>query len=98
MARQACRLGEGFVENDESEIHRKMGRDEALVFFEMLVELDDQPLLRTDRPSERLALVRLHGMLETALLEPFMPSYETLVAEARSRLEAQFWDADLTAP
>jgi hypothetical protein len=74
------------MKSTEDKIDLRMGRDEALVLFEMLHEFYDQPVLTIGSSSERLALVRLHGMLEKVLVEPFMPNYETLIADARSRL------------
>jgi hypothetical protein len=67
-----------------------LGRAEALVLFEILADFYSQPVLEIPSPAERLALVRLHGVLETTLVEPFMPNYKELIEEARSRLIAQF--------
>lgn len=67
-----------------------IGRAEALVLFEMLADFHSQPSLLIGSPAERLALVRLHGALEKALVEPFTPEYRALIEEARSSLTAQF--------
>ena len=67
-----------------------IGRAEALVLFEMLVDFYSQPALVIDSPAERLALVRLQGALEKALVEPLMPDYREVIAKARSILTAQF--------
>ena len=43
--------------------------------------------------AERLALIRLHGVLEKSLVEPFRPDYQQVLEAARARLRAQFGDA-----
>jgi hypothetical protein len=80
------------MEKNEEKIDLKIGRDEALVLFEMLHDFYEQSALRIDLPAERLALVRLHGVLESQLVEPFMPDYSVLLENARSRLGRQFGD------
>lgn len=66
-----------------------IGRAEALILFEMLADFYNQPSLVISGPAQRLALVRLHGALEKALVEPFMPGYRKLIEEAESLLTAQ---------
>jgi hypothetical protein len=73
----------------EGTITVTVGRAEALVLFEMLADFYRQPVLEIGGPAERLALVRLHGALEKALVEPFMPDYRALIEAARSELAAQ---------
>ncbi len=73
----------------EEGIHLAIGRAEALVLFEMLAEFNNQPCLQIRSPAERLALVRLQGALEKALVEPFMPEYRALIDEAESVLNSQ---------
>jgi hypothetical protein len=70
-------------------IRLEIGRDEALVLFELLAEFYDQPALDVPTAAERLALVRLHGALEKTLVEPFKPEYQTLLGSARDRLRSQ---------
>lgn len=73
----------------EEAVTLTVGRAEALVLFEMLVDFYSQPALEIRGPAERLALVRLHGALEKTLVEPFRPDYRDLIAAARSELVAQ---------
>lgn len=73
----------------EKPITLTVGRDEALVLFELLVGFSNQPVLRVNNSAERLALARLHGALEKTLVEPFMDNYRAMIDEARSRLTAQ---------
>jgi hypothetical protein len=56
----------------------------------MLAGFYSQPTLEIGSSAERLALLRLHGALEKALVEPFRPDYGKLIDEARSLLSAQF--------
>ncbi len=74
--------------NDEA-VTLKLGKDEALVLFELLTDLDGQRQLDISPAAERLALVRLHGALEQTLVEPFRPDYRDLVDSARERLNSQ---------
>jgi len=67
-----------------------IGRDEALVLFEFLADFYKQPTLHISSAAERLALVRLHGVLEKTLVEPFAPNYRSLIEEARAHLIAEF--------
>ena len=66
-----------------------LGRAEALVLFEMLAGFHRQPILEIRHPAERMALIRLFGALQTALVEPFLPDYKALLEAARSELGAQ---------
>ena len=73
----------------DSIISLEIGRDEALVLFELLADFYSQSKLDIPTAAERLALVRLHGALEKTLVEPFRKDYLTLINEARARLSAQ---------
>ena len=73
----------------EKPITLTLGRDEALVLFELLAGFSNQPALEVRNGAERLALARLHGTLEKTLVEPFMENYRMIIAEARSRLTGQ---------
>lgn len=64
-------------------------RAEALVIFELLAQLDDQNCAPLRTPAEKLAMSRLQAALESVLVEPFMPEYDSLVEEARSELMTQ---------
>ncbi len=74
----------------EDGVQLTIGRAEALVLFEMLADFYSQSCLQIADPAERLALVRLHGVLEKALVEPFLPEYQDLVHDAKTSLESQF--------
>ena len=66
-----------------------LGIDEALVLFEVLADFQSQPSLAVPTAAEGLALIRLHGLLEKTLVEPFRPDYRELLEGARARLKAQ---------
>jgi len=68
----------------------QLGIDEALVLFETLAEFQNQPSVAVPSSAERLALIRLHGVLEKSLVEPFRPDYQQVLEAARARLRAQF--------
>jgi hypothetical protein len=67
-----------------------LGRSEALVLFEKLADFYRQESLPISDDAERLALVRLHGALEKALVEPFSPDYRDLIRRARADLIGQY--------
>jgi len=73
----------------DKKISVRIGRDEAVVLFEMLAKFTRQKALSVRDEAERLALFRLHGALESTLTEPFRPEYKQLVDESRSRLLLQ---------
>ena len=75
---------------DGSDITLRLGKDEALVLFELLADFYDQAELSIPSNAERLALVRLHGRLEATLEETFRPDYTTFIDAARERLKSQF--------
>ena len=59
-----------------------IGKSEALILFDFLAHFHQQSSLSVNHNAERLALVRLHGALEGALLEPFSPDYREIIAAA----------------
>lgn len=64
-----------------------LSRDEALVLFEWLSRLtDDDAQAPVVHPAEEIALLRVLGRLEKALVEPFDPRYREILAAARARL------------
>jgi hypothetical protein len=67
-----------------------IGKPEALILFELLAAFHSQPALSFKDNAERLALVRLHGALESTLVEPFSKDYDRLISEARSYLLKQW--------
>lgn len=69
-----------------------IGKTEALVLFELLFDFYRQPALEIKDDAERLALVRLHGALESTLVEPFAKDYGEIISAARSELLRQWGD------
>jgi hypothetical protein len=72
----------------EGSIDISLGRDEALILFELLGDFSENASLNLDDAVDRLALARLHGALESTLIEPFDPAYDALLHAARERLNA----------
>lgn len=70
-----------------------IGKREALILFELLADFHSQPVLELKDNAEKLALVRLHGALQSTLVEPFSTDYGQLVNDARSHLLKQ-WGAE----
>jgi hypothetical protein len=68
----------------------ELGKDEALVLFELLQGLSNQTALPVENVAARLALLRLFGALEGTLVEIFMHNYEALIQDARTRLTQQY--------
>jgi len=71
-------------------VNLQLGIDEALVLFETLADFHIQPSIALPSPAERLAFIRLHGVLEKSLVEPFRPDYQKVLEAAKARLAAQF--------
>lgn len=68
----------------------EIGIDEALVLFETLADFQDQPSVPIASSAERLALIRLHAVLEKNLVEPFRSDYPKVLEAARARLREKF--------
>ena len=71
-----------------------IGKPEALILFELLADFHSQPVLELRDNAEKLALVRLHGALQSALVEPFSRDYGQLISDARSHLLKQWGTAE----
>ncbi len=69
-----------------------IGKAEALILFELLFGFYRQPTLEIKDDAERLALVRMHGALESTLVEPFSKDYEEIISAARRDLLQQWGD------
>lgn len=63
-----------------------IGKAEALILFELLADFHKEPHIVVHDNAERLSLMRLGGVLEKALPEPFLQDYEQIVAVARQQL------------
>jgi hypothetical protein len=72
-----------------------IGKPEALILFELLADFHNQPALELKDSAERLALVRLHGALQSTLVEPFSKDYDQLISDARSQLIKQWGTVDV---
>ena len=69
-----------------------IGKAEALILFELLFDFHRQPTLEIKDDAERLALVRMHGVLESTLVEPFSKDYGEIIGAARRNLLLQWGD------
>lgn len=74
------------AQGEQEGVRIRIGKPEALILFEMLADFHDQPSIRISDNAERLALVRLHGALESTLVEPFSKDYDSIIREARTAL------------
>jgi hypothetical protein len=63
-----------------------IGKDEAIILFELLVDFFDEPSVIVCDNADRMALSGLAGVLEETLAEPFMESYGEVADGARKRL------------
>ena len=75
-----------------------IGKAEALILFELLANFYRQTALQIKDDAERLALVRLHGALESTLVEPFAKAYGEIISAARSALLRQWGDLPSDSP
>jgi hypothetical protein len=69
-----------------------IGKAEALILFELLFDFHTQPTLEIKDDAERLALIRMHGALESTLVEPFSKDYGEIISSARKDLLQQWGD------
>jgi len=75
-----------------------IGKSEALILFDFLADFHQQSSLSVNDNAERLALVRLHGALESTLTEPFSPDYREIISAARNDLTRQWGNSCSEAP
>jgi hypothetical protein len=74
----------------ESIITIELNRDAALVLFELLADFKASSSLALPEAADSIALLRLHGALESTLTEPFRPEYRDLLFAAKRRLSERF--------
>jgi len=72
-------------EHDEK-VQLTIGKDEALILFELLTDFFDEPAVVLKDNADRMALSRLGGSLDKALVGPFLRDYKEIVESARKRL------------
>ena len=70
----------------DRKINLRLGREEALVLFELLADFSRQSELAIGDEADRIALFRLHGALESTLAEPLEPDYKQVLEESRKML------------
>ena len=70
-----------------------IGKSEALVLFDFLADFHQERSLDVNDNAERLALVRLHGALESTLVEQFSSDYREIISAARNDLTQQWGDS-----
>lgn len=70
-------------------VRLELTADEALVLFEFLARYEESNSLNIVDQAEQCALWGLQALFEKQLVEPFLPNYVELVAEARNRLRDQ---------
>ena len=73
---------EGYVVEDT--VTLSLSRNQALVLFEWLSNLDDKECSEYDHPAEERVLWRIQGQLESTLVEPFDPDYCAILAASAS--------------
>jgi len=71
---------------DSEAVFLKLTRAEALVFFEWLARVDEEPGVPTEDPAEQQVLWRLQGQLESKLTEPLGPGYKEALEAARQEV------------
>ncbi|HEY3740574.1 MAG TPA: hypothetical protein VGL53_12055 [Bryobacteraceae bacterium] len=84
-APKASQEDQGNPGGDET-VTLTIGKDEALILFESLAEFNEETAIPINDSADRLAFVRLGGVLESTLVEPFMKDYGIIVDDARKRL------------
>jgi hypothetical protein len=70
-----------------------IGKAEALILFELLADFQRQTALPIKDNADRLALLRVHGALESTLVEPFSKEYDQILIAARARLLDEWGNA-----
>ena len=71
---------------ENSPVVLRLSKSEALVLFEWLARSNETEQLRFENDAEQVVLWRLEGLLESTLVEPFLPDYKEIVARAWARI------------
>lgn len=78
----------------EEKVTITLGKEAALILFDLLFDLRAQSTVTIDEvareQAEVCALILLHGELESRLVESFSPSYKDLLELAKARIQARF--------
>lgn len=74
-----------------------IGKSEALILFDFLADFHHESSLQVNDNAERLALVRLHGALESTLVEQFSPDHRQIISAARNDLTRQWGNSGTEA-
>jgi hypothetical protein len=75
-----------------------IGKGEAPILFELLVDFFNEPAIVVRDNADRLALSRLGGALERTLAEPFPENYLEIASSARKRLVDAWGETSTQAP
>ena len=94
MSHLELRRLQRIVNVSDETVMLKMGKNEALILFELLADFHSQPELRIADNADRLALIRIQGALEKTLIEPFSKEYKQLIERARASLEREWAETD----
>ena len=69
-----------------NDVSLTLKKEEALVLFEMIADVQRQARIPIRNAAERRAIWNLTALLEKTLAEPFMKDYATIIKEAQKRL------------
>jgi hypothetical protein len=72
----------------DDEISLKLSKEQALVLFEWLAQVDSLDTSVFRHPAEEKVLWKLQGQLESVLSEPFAPDYNEILEAARRTVDA----------
>ncbi len=64
----------------------ELTKDEALVLYELISQLDETESLPIKDHAEEIVFWKIEGQLERILVESFDPNYKQLIAEAKERV------------
>lgn len=73
-------------------IEVELSKDEALILFECLAQLDERDALPAKDQAEEKVFWTIQAQLESKLVEPFDPEYRVLVERAKARLSNEQQD------
>ena len=78
-----------YERSSDGEVVLYLTSDEALVLFDLLARAQDDDADDVVRPADEAevtVLLRVRGVLDEVLVEPFRDDYRALVSAARERL------------
>jgi hypothetical protein len=66
-----------------------LNHEEAIVLFDFLSRLEYDATLKIEHLAEEAVLSKIHGQMETKLVEPFQENWKQILNDARQKISLE---------